>query len=54
MITKMENTTTEIPPVYDVSKMAENLISSEIIKLANEVNERIKQGDKIYNLTNSF
>ena len=34
-----------------VSKIAENIIGSEIIKLAAEVNEKIKQGDKIYNLT---
>jgi aspartate aminotransferase len=34
-----------------VSKLAEDIIGSEIIKLAAEVNEKIKQGDKIYNLT---
>lgn len=34
-----------------VSGMAENLIGSEIIKLAGEVNQRIKQGEKIYNMT---
>ena len=34
-----------------VSAMAENLIGSEIIKLAGEVNERMKRGEKIYNLT---
>ena len=34
-----------------VSNMAENLIGSEIIKLAGEVNERIKKGEHIYNLT---
>lgn len=34
-----------------VSKLAENIIGSEIIKLAGEVNEKIKQGEKIYNLT---
>ncbi len=34
-----------------VSKLAENIIGSEIIKLAAEVNEKIKQGEKIYNLT---
>ena len=34
-----------------VSKMAETLIASEIIKLAGEINEKIKQGEKIYNLT---
>ncbi|MFN3940654.1 MAG: aminotransferase class I/II-fold pyridoxal phosphate-dependent enzyme, partial [Chitinophagales bacterium] len=34
-----------------VSQMAENLIGSEIIKLANEINTKIKQGEQIYNLT---
>ena len=34
-----------------VSKLAEHIIGSEIIKLAGEVNEKIKQGEKIYNLT---
>lgn len=34
-----------------VSKLAENIIGSEIIKLAAEVNEKIKLGEKIYNLT---
>jgi len=34
-----------------VSDMAENLIGSEIIKQANEINEKIKRGEKIYNLT---
>jgi aspartate aminotransferase len=34
-----------------VSKLAENIIGSEIIKLAGEVNEKIKQGEKISNLT---
>ncbi len=34
-----------------VSHMAENLIGSEIIKLAGEVNDMIKKGDKVYNLT---
>ncbi|HRG57431.1 MAG TPA: aminotransferase class I/II-fold pyridoxal phosphate-dependent enzyme [Bacteroidia bacterium] len=34
-----------------VSEKAENLIGSEIIKLAGEINEKIKQGQKIYNLT---
>lgn len=36
---------------YTASDMAETLIGSEIIKLAGEINEKIKQGDKIYNLT---
>jgi aspartate aminotransferase len=34
-----------------VSKLAENIIGSEIIKLAAEVNEKIKKGEKIYNFT---
>jgi aspartate aminotransferase len=34
-----------------VSKLADNIIGSEIIKLAAEVNEKIKQGEKIFNLT---
>jgi aspartate aminotransferase len=33
------------------SKMAENLIGSEIIRLAGEINEKIKKGEKIYNFT---
>lgn len=34
-----------------VSKLAENIIGSEIIKLSGEVNEKIKKGEKVYNLT---
>lgn len=34
-----------------VSKKAEHLIGSEIIKLAGEVNQKIKEGQTIYNLT---
>jgi len=34
-----------------VSGMAETLIGSEIIRLAGEINEKIKNGEKIYNLT---
>lgn len=34
-----------------VSRMAETLIGSEIIKLAGEINEKIRNGEKIYNLT---
>lgn len=34
-----------------VSKLAQHIIGSEIIKLAGEVNEKIRQGEKIYNLT---
>lgn len=34
-----------------VSQLAENIIGSEIIKLAGEVNQLIQQGEKIFNLT---
>lgn len=34
-----------------VSHMAENLIGSEIIKLAGEVNEKIRNGERIFNYT---
>ena len=34
-----------------VSKLAQNIIGSEIIKLAAEVNEKMKQGEKVYNFT---
>lgn len=34
-----------------LSELAETLIPSEIIKLGNEISERIKQGQKIYNFT---
>lgn len=34
-----------------VSHMAETLVASEIIKLAGEINEKIKNGQQIYNLT---
>lgn len=34
-----------------VSRMAEGLKGSEIIKLANQINARIREGEKIYNLT---
>jgi aspartate aminotransferase len=34
-----------------VSQLAEHIIGSEIIKLAAEVNEKIRNGEKIYNLT---
>ncbi len=37
--------------VSGISTMAENLIGSEIIKLANEVNELIRKGEKISNFT---
>ncbi len=34
-----------------LSQLAETLIGSEIVKLGNAINERIKQGEKIYNYT---
>lgn len=37
--------------IFPVSEMAETLIGSEIIKLAAEISEKIKKGEKIYNLT---
>lgn len=47
----MSTTTIHMPAQLKMSNMAENLIGSEIIKLANEINERIKKGEKISNLT---
>ena len=35
----------------NVSKLAENIIGSEILKIAAEVNQKIKRGEKVYNLT---
>jgi aspartate aminotransferase len=34
-----------------VSKIAENIIGSEIIKFASEIQEKIKSGEKVHNLT---
>src|SRR5882762_5109611 len=34
-----------------ISRIAETIIGSEIIKIAAEVNEKIKKGEKVYNLT---
>jgi len=34
-----------------LSQLAETLIGSEIIKIASDINEKIKQGEKIYNFT---
>jgi len=47
----MDITTHEMERELKVSKIAENLIGSEIIKIANEISEKISQGEKIYNLT---
>jgi aspartate aminotransferase len=38
-------------PNQTVSKTAQNLIGSEIIKLAGEIRDKIKQGEKIHNFT---
>ncbi|HMT29487.1 MAG TPA: hypothetical protein PKD91_09440 [Bacteroidia bacterium] len=44
-------TITENTLDFQVAEMAETLIGSEIIKQANDVNEKIKKGEKIFNLT---
>ncbi|MFZ9943016.1 MAG: pyridoxal phosphate-dependent aminotransferase, partial [Bacteroidia bacterium] len=44
-------TITETALEHRVSEMAETLIGSEIIRQANEVNEKIRNGQKIFNLT---
>lgn len=46
----MSNTATPSRPLT-VSRMAESLIGSEIIKLAAEINEKIRNGETVYNLT---
>lgn len=47
----MDFTTEEMTRELKVSKLAENLVGSEIIKIANDINEKISKGEKIYNLT---
>jgi aspartate aminotransferase len=37
--------------IMKLSQLAETLIGSEIVKLGNEINERIRQGETIYNYT---
>src|SRR5580700_11261358 len=34
-----------------LSKLAEHIVGSEIIKIAGEVNEKISRGEQVYNLT---
>lgn len=46
----MSNTTSNIA-IQTVSNMAENLIGSEIIRIAGEVNDKIKKGETVYNMT---
>jgi aspartate aminotransferase len=47
----MSTTTVETKAEPAVSRIAETLIGSEIIRLAWEVNEKIRNGEKIFNLT---
>lgn len=47
----MINTISEKTSELKVSAMAENLIGSEIIKLAADINEKIKNGEEVYNFT---
>jgi len=48
----MKSTLTETKTrELQVSDMAENLIGSEILKLAGEINEKIRNGEKIHNFT---
>lgn len=47
----MNETLAAQTPGIQVSTMAENLIGSEIIKLAAEINEKIRNGDRIFNFT---
>jgi len=49
--TKMENLLMEETATPSISAMADGLIGSEIIKLANDVSDRISRGNQIYNLT---
>ncbi|HTB33035.1 MAG TPA: pyridoxal phosphate-dependent aminotransferase [Bacteroidia bacterium] len=48
----MESTIAKPKPAeVKVSEMAEHLVGSEILKIAAEVNEKIRKGEKIYNFT---
>ena len=47
----MPATSVASKPVLRVSEMAENLIGSEIIKLAGEIQEKIRAGERIFNYT---
>ncbi len=47
----MSNTTADAASDFKVSLMAENLIGSEIIKLAGEIRELMAKGNQIYNFT---
>ena len=41
----------EVTKTMMVSEMAENLIGSEIIRIAGEINDKIKKGEKVNNMT---
>lgn len=47
----MSNKTVDTTSELQVSRLAQHIIGSEIIKLAGEVNEKIRQGEQVYNLT---
>jgi aspartate aminotransferase len=47
----MLETAEAVKPMLKVSEMAEHLIGSEIIKLAAEIQEKIKNGERIFNYT---
>ncbi len=47
----MSTVSAHSPAQLPVSDMAESLIGSEIIKLAGEINEKIRNGETVYNLT---
>jgi aspartate aminotransferase len=47
----MIETAEAVKPMLKVSEMAEHLIGSEIIKLAAEIQEKIKNGERIFNYT---
>jgi len=51
ILTKMQSESKAQLPQQIVSLSAQNLIGSEIIKLAGEIKDKIKQGEKIFNLT---
>lgn len=47
----MDFTTDTMTNELKVSQIAEGLIGSEIIKIANEINDKISRGETIYNMT---
>lgn len=47
----MSSTLTGVKEEQIVSQVAENIIGSEILKLAAEINEKLRKGEKIFNYT---